>query len=449
MSSTVAAAARGNGAGGGTKQRPSPPSALKVIPVLSAIGGLAIHILAVRLAPKNQLNVLFGCTVSQLATGIKLSDAWPGWLRGVGASTDPKHRSALKVLLVLLAFFRDMLSSQLGKGILWLLATASMPLILHIVIESGKAGRHWLLGPLNIIIVSSIGQVFCLGGATSIVSVASHAYARYAQIVSANDRLNASKKVDDQDEASRVTLDDVVHPLPSEGFVKANIAALLSGLVIVTIALSIHVDTQKYPQAWAASNIAFQFFPIFFIPLLLPPLAAATKKAAPHKPGSVVTPRLSSAEIYKQVAFITVPLWWYGLVLSAGPVFSKLANAGRGIDSLGGIVNSVLFLRKHGWQLAFTVAFPLSHGEWLLFWDLVGILIALTSVVWVDQAADDWADALFNNRVVGYRRPHEKRFLLEDLIIGLPSALILGPGFAGARYFQRREHLAERVRLMQ
>ncbi|KAE8213429.1 hypothetical protein CF327_g3045 [Tilletia walkeri] len=428
--------------------RPTPPTTLIAIPIISILSGFVVHAFAVHFAPKSALSQLSKKSLPQLAAEIKLSDAWPAFLRGAGANSDPHARSATRVLLVLLVFFRDMLSSQLGKGILWLLAVASMPLILHILLESTKAGRHPLLSPLNIFIVSSLGQVFCLGGATNLISVPSHAYVRYSQIVKANDALNAVKKGDDK-AVPRLTLDEVIHPLPSAGFWKTNIASLLSGLVIVTIALSIHVSPQKYPQEWIASNIAFQFFPIFFIPLLIiPGLAAAPKLAPPPKAGSIVTPRLHSAQIYQIVSLITVPLWWFGLYLCATPFQEKVKHCLKVIDGIGGFIRAIRFVYMQGIKIAINVAFPLTHGEWLLIWDLVGILIALYSIVWIDVVADEWAYRLFSKKVAGYKRPHETRYILEDVIIGLPSALLLGPGFAGARYFQRREVMAEKARLL-
>ncbi|KAK0541474.1 hypothetical protein OC835_000123 [Tilletia horrida] len=424
------------------------PRALVLLPLLSTLGGFAVHIFAVHLAPRNQLKLWFQKTVAELAAEIKMSNAWPAVLRGVGASTDANARGAVKTLLVLLAFFRDMLSTQLARGFLWLLAVASMPLLLHILLESVKTGRAAILTPLNIIIVSSIGQVFCLGGATNIISVPSHAYARYLQIKQANDALNASKK--DDDAGTAVTLEQVVHPIPSASFFKVQAAALFSGLAMLTIALSIHLDPKRLPQEWIAANVAFQFFPIFFLPLLLPLFGApAAKKITPAPPaGTAVVPRLDAARMYQLVSLLTVPLWWFGLYLAAAPLSTKITKCLSVIRSIGGYIKAIHFIRTAGIRVAINVAFPLSHGEWLLIWDLVGILIALVSVVWIDQAADQWAYDLFANRVPGYRRPHEKRFLLEDLIVGLPSALLLGPGFAGARYFQRREILAEKVRLL-
>ncbi|CAD6886458.1 unnamed protein product [Tilletia laevis] len=424
--------------------RPSAPATLIAIPILSILAGLLVHLFAVHLPPKNGLLPRFNKDISQLAAEIQMSDAWPAFLR---ARSDPNVRSATKVLLVLLAFFRDMLSTQFAKGILWLLAVASMPLILHILLESTKAGRHPLLSPLNIFIVASLGQVFCLGGATNLISVPTHAYVRYLQIVRANDALNASKKNDDKT-ISPLTLDQVVHPTPSAGFWKTNVACLLSGLAIITIGLSIHVSPAKYPQEWIASNIAFQFFPVFFLPLLLPGLAAAAKLAPAPKPGSIVIPRLHSAQLYQITSLITVPLWWFGIYLTSTPLRKKVNAMFSVIKGIGGYLSAIRFIRQQGIKIAINVAFPLSHGEWLLIWDLVGILIALYSIVWIDLVADDWAYRLFSSKVAGYKRPHEKRYLIEDVIIGLPSALVLGPGFAGARYFQRREVMAEKARLL-
>ncbi|CAD6964058.1 unnamed protein product [Tilletia laevis] len=424
---------------GQSTSRPSSPKLLIAIPTLTILAGVLVHILALHFAPKNGIDHLVKMDISQLAAEIQMSDAWPAFLR---ARSDPDVTSLTKTLLIIVVFFRDMLSTQFARGILWLLAVASMPLILHILLESTKTGRHPLLSPLNIFITASIGQVFCLGCATNLISVPSHAYVRYVQVVRANDALNASQK-----DGNQAISKSTIHPLPSAGVWKTNVASFLAGLAILTTALSIHVSPTKYPQEWIASNLAFQFFPVFFLPLLLPGLSAATAEPAPvPKSGRIVTPRLHSARLYRNTSLIAVPLWWLGLYLTVTPLSDKVRHLLTVVRDIG-YLKAIQFIQEEGIRTAINVAFPLSHGEWLLIWDCTGILIALFSVAWIDLVADDWAYRLFSSKVSAYKRPHEERHLLEDAIVGLPSTLVLGPGFTGARYFERREIMAEKARL--
>ncbi|CAD6886471.1 unnamed protein product [Tilletia controversa] len=432
---------------GQSTSRPSSPKLLIAIPTLTILAGVLVHILVFYLAPKNgpEPDNSEKMDISRLAAEIQMSDAWPAFLR---ARSGPDVKSATQTLLIIIVFFRDMLSTQFARGLLWLLAVASMPLMLHFLLESTKAGRHPLLSPLNIFIMASIGQLVCLGCAVNLISVPSHAYVRYAQIVRANDALNASKK--DRDQAiSQSTLNrGAVHPLPSAGYWKTNVASFLAALAIVTTALTIHVSPTKYSQEWIASNLVFQFYPVFFLPLLLPGLsaAAAAELAPVPKSGTIVTPRLHSARLYRNTSLIAVPLWWLVLYLTATPLCDKVRHLSNVINDIGSL-KAIQFIQQEGIRSAINVAFPLSNGEWLLIWDCIGALIALFSVAWIDLVADDWAYRLFSSKVSGYKRPHEERHLLEDAIVGLPSTLVLGPGFTGAQYFQRREIMAEKARL--
>ncbi|KAK0557681.1 hypothetical protein OC846_000248 [Tilletia horrida] len=419
--------------------RSSPPAALVAVSALSILGGLLIHTAAVHLAPTPQLQVLFLKTEQQLAKDLKMSNDWPEFLRGVHASHDPKARSAIKTLLVLLVFFRNMLASQLGKGLLWLLTVASMPLMLHLTLESIKAGRHRAIGAVTLIVVTSIGQVFCLGGATSIISVPAHAYARYVQISQALKALDETKKTDT---ASAVTMDDVLHPRPSASFLQTHFSALLSGFVVLTIALSAHVPPVTHTQAWIASNVAFQFFPVFFLPLLIPGVAAVAAKAGSKASSAPASKH--SARIYLLVSLLSIPLWWFGAYLCAAPLAKNIRTTHSVIKGVGGLKGAYFFVRKTP-LLAIAVAFPLTHGEWLLIWDLVGILIATISIIFIDRAADEWADSVFSGRVDGYQSLFGKRNLIPDVATGLPPALLFGPGFAASRYFQRREEARSRI----
>ena len=45
----------------------------------------------------------------------------------------------------------------------------------------------------------------------------------------------------------------------------------------------------------------------------------------------------------------------------------------------------------------------------------------------------------------GAQRVHARRFLPEDILMGLPGALLLGPGWAAATYWQRYVEAVVRV----
>lgn len=122
-------------------------------------------------------------------------------------------------------------------------------------------------------------------------------------------------------------------------------------------------------------------------------------------------PRLLPARLYLLTSYLCILLYWYSLSLCLPPL-----------------------------HRAYSGTHHLNDGETLLLWDGLGLLIASYAVVLIDSAADDAAVRR------GGKRVHHFRSVVEDVLIGWPGALLLGPGWGMSRYWQRREVLAEKAR---
>ena len=156
-------------------------------------------------------------------------------------------------------------------------------------------------------------------------------------------------------------------------------------------------------EHWILSNVVFQFFPFAWIPLLF----FTTRKAVVSKPSSAAArqqPRLSASLAYQVTGYVNIAVYYLSLYYG----FKGFKAA---------------FDRRGYWA---------NDGHYLLFWDGIGCLTFDYIIVLLDSYVDE---AKIQNGAS--QRTHEKRFLPEDVIMGLPGLIILGPGWAMSRYFQR------------
>lgn len=290
-----------------------------------------------------------------------------------------------RFLLVLVNFFKDAIGQKLGQSILLLITSVLGPVVAFFVTESLKDGRHPFISPGFLIFILSLGQLILVAAASSIVLVPAYAYTRWQEASS------------------------LVHPLPTPATWK-----IILGTICNTAALAIIFLTTFTPPgsiAFTNANVLFQFFPIVFIPLLFVPRSKTVVSTA-GSASARETPRLSAASNYQVLSLMVIPIYWLGLYWGGKPLFNAIVN-----------------------DLDFK-----SDGPYLLFWDLIGVLSATYSIVQIDAIVDG------AKVKQGAERVHSRRLFLEDAVLGLPIVALLGPGWAIARYFQRREILAEKVR---
>lgn len=157
----------------------------------------------------------------------------------------------------------------------------------------------------------------------------------------------------------------------------------------------------RHPD-WIAANIAFQVFPVAWLPLLF----VSRGKTAVSSRGSAAArqkPRLSAGSAYQLMSYVMVALYFAGWYLA----FPGFVAA---------------FRNDFVWATA---------GQHVIFWDCLGCASMLYSVVLIDSWVDEAKIA------GGAPRTHNRRLILEDLLMGLPGLALFGPGWAIAKYFQR------------
>lgn len=290
-----------------------------------------------------------------------------------------------RFLLVLVNFFKDAIGQKLGQSVLLLITSVLGPVVAFFTNESLKDGRHPLISPGFLIFILSLGQLILVAAASSIVLVPAYAYTRWQ-------------------EASTL-----VHPLPTPSAWKIILGSICNSAILLIIFLT--TFTPPGSIAFTNANILFQFFPVVLIPLLFVPRSKTVVSTA-GSASARESPRLLAASTYQLLSFIVIPIYWLGLYWGGKPLFNAIIN-----------------------DLDFK-----SDGPYLLFWDLIGVLSATYSIVQIDAIVDS------AKVKQGAERVHSRRLFLEDAVFGLPIVIVLGPGWAIARYFQRREILAEKVR---
>jgi hypothetical protein len=178
------------------------------------------------------------------------------------------------------------------------------------------------------------------------------------------------------------------------------IAALCSLTAIATFFPTIFVPVQH--KDWVLTNVAFQLFPLAWIPLIFFP----TKKTVVSETASASArekPRLSAAQAHQVTAYFNVIIYYMSLYYGYKGFLSAYNKSGN-------------------WG---------NDGHHVLFWDGIGCLTFDYLIVLIDSFVDE------AKVQKGATRAHHRRFLPEDFIMGLPGIIILGPGWAMSTYFQR------------
>ncbi|UZJ57100.1 hypothetical protein CBS101457_006420 [Exobasidium rhododendri] len=362
-----------------------PPTVLPVLVLglLSVLLGIFIHIKAVHKAPDGDGKELMGWSSDQARKYLDLPHSWPGT-----RFFDEHADKAFNYFLVLLSVFKRICVDQTGRALLFLVANCIAPFCSFLAIEGVKDGNSTLFYIGTLIVVTTLGQLICIGAAMPLFMGPLYAYARWAEIKSP----------------------DTVKPLPSPSSFRVSVASSCSLLALLTFFPTAFVSPES--ESWTLWNVVFQFFPLAWLPLLF----FSTKKAVVSTPASAAArqdPRLSAALSYRAAGYVSILMYYMSLYYGY-----------RGFLSA--------FEKRGYWA---------NDGHHLLFWDGIGCLTFNYIIVLIDSYVDE-------GKILkgAQQRTHEKRFLPEDVIMGLPGLFILGPGFAMSTYFQRREILAEKVR---
>lgn len=353
----------------------SSPSATAVIVlgVLSSIIGLGIHIKATRMSPDKSMAQLMTMSLNDFRKHLNLSKSWPGT-----QFFDNYTPAAFHYFLMLITVFKEICINETGRGILLLVSNCIAPFCTFLAIEGLKDGKRAGLSITTLVLVTSLGQVICIGSAMPLVMGPLYAYTRW----------------------SEVKRPDYVFPSPSPSQFRVTCATIFSIAALSTFFPTIFLPVNH--QYWVMSNIAFQFFPLAWLPLVF----FSTKANVISKPASASArqePRLFAAQAYRMSGYFSIFIYYMSLYYGYPGFLAAYRNGGD-------------------WK---------NEGHYVLFWDGIGCLVFNYLIVLIDSYVDEAKVSK------GAKRIHFKRFLPEDVIMGLPGILILGPGWAMSTYFQR------------
>lgn len=359
------------------------PSAVPfiVLGALSIAFGLAIHLTAVWNSPERSVSQLLELSTRQIKSRINVSHDWPD--ASTSAFLEAHVQTLFRAFLIAITVFKDLLRDDTGKALFLIITAVGAPMFNFAAVESLKHGRHPLLHITTYAVAATLGQVMCIGAATPLFYVPAYAYVRWSE--------------------SKKPLS--IHPLPSSNFANVFLAQLVGAATVATIIGTVFLPVES--REWLLVNIAFQFFPLFLIPLAF---ASSRVKAAIDENGDVSKPRLATSESYRMMGYICLGLYYAGL-----------------------------YYGFQGFRRAYAARTFNNDAQWTIFWDLIGLLGSLYLFVLIDSFADEAAIKR------GAQRVHARRFLPEDILMGLPGALLLGPGWAAATYWQRYVEAVVRV----
>ncbi|KAJ7074521.1 hypothetical protein C8F01DRAFT_1100751 [Mycena amicta] len=192
-------------------------------------------------------------------------------------------------ICVIEPFFKELVTNELGKGLLTLFGTAGGVMSLHFYLRAGQPGRSIFFSPLIFTANSLAGQLFGAGIVSPIVVPTVFALAK---------TFSAEKRV---------------LPPPAYSY---TLTVILLQFCVVLLSTGLTVIPTVHPN-WVYANYAFQGFPLIFLPLFF--LSTSSSSRALGN-----TPTLS-ASAFRVLKFLHFFSWWgtaikFGLTLREGSV---------------------------------------------------------------------------------------------------------------------------------
>ncbi|CAD6888889.1 unnamed protein product [Tilletia laevis] len=416
-----------------------PDSAIYVVPAVTAIYGIIVHIVGIYFDPNSTVTTEYlPLNERQLSARAGIPSTWPAWFQGGDGKFTPKQ-----AILILVAFWNDAMKERFAVGVMWIVICAMAPLILFFSIESMKTNRPAALGGATIFAGALFGNLGLAGFSFSSIVIPIYAWGRHREIT----QNIVNHKETTMKTGSRDAGRALIHPGPSPAPWKVQTAFTIVTTVVLIIASAAHTPSAYRTPALVA-NLAFWAYPVLLLPLLLPPFAGS-KVSATNNPFARLpkgTRRTAAADAYATLATISLGIYFFALVLVAPDLYHKVMHARKMIASFGGYFGIPGTVYRLGFQEFCKLTFPVSYAAWSFVIDLSGLALAAYSIVFIDMVCDDWSMAAFSGRVPGYIRHTKKKYVLEDLIVGTWPTLILGPGYSLAKYFEKRERSAEAAR---
>ncbi len=455
------------------------PAASFLLVGLTLFMAVFIHVTAVQQGPNGSFAQLTALTPLQMrqhvlgnvqlgSLGDKIKAKW-----NIGNVLTAQHTLGLdpatplakvfdgfsNLLFTLITFFVDyILPTRTGRGLLFLLLSALIPLASFMTIEPLKPTRSAFFGIGIVILTLLIGQVVCVGAATPAIYIP---YYIVMRIVEAKGNPTG------------------VFPLAPPTSSALKLSSFLGALTILsTVSLVVIPNTSRF---FFPAQVTFQLFPLLYIPLLFVKAPTGTTQ----KPGktTVIRANRALASHYSNLSYVALlfhVIALYHLYPILPNLFQALVQFAK--QSPEAFYNSLEDLTvPHGQRSAklaalaaspahkteleklvqrLAAAVPIANdGEWLLIFDFVGVVFSSYAIILADWIVDGWmasGEALAGATEAGkkkaertkrrMKRVHDDRNIFADIIMGLPVVFALGPGFGMAKYLQRRETLAEKAR---
>ncbi|KAK0552585.1 hypothetical protein OC845_001610 [Tilletia horrida] len=416
-----------------------PDAAIYWLPAFCAFYGIVVHVVAMYLDPHSSFtNVYLNLNERQLSARAGIPTSWPQWFQG------GDDRFTLKqAALIYINFLNDAVQTQFAQAGIWILTCTLAPMLLYFSIESMKTGRAAGLGAATLIVSAALGQIGLAGFSFNVIAIPVYAWTRHSETTKAIIKNKDTNAKSPDKEGGRA----IIHPQPSPSASKVNTAVFLLNIIAVIVGLALHTP-QAYKTPALIANIAFWFYPVVLLPLLFPPLPGPKVSVADNPFAKLPkgTRRTAAADAYAFLAKACFALWIVSLVLIAPSLYHKVQHTRKMISSFGGYFGIPGTVYKLGFREFCKLTFPVTYAEWTILLDISGLILAAYSIVFIDMVCDDWTMSAFSGRVPGFIRHTKKRYIMEDVIVGSGPALVWGPGYSLATYFELRERSAEAAR---
>lgn len=289
---------------------------------------------------------------------------------------------ALALFWALVLFFKHMLATRFARGQFLHLSMAVTPLVAHMFLEALREGSHTILLVGWFVAVLTVGQVVTFGAALNILFVPW--YAAY--------RLRQARQPAYVPRA----------PPPTSALVFFQ---LLSGLYggVAMLASFLPRDSSW----WVPTNAAFQFSPLIFLPLMAcPALRKATGARSDKKNHTGVIDLYWNLNLLVWLGYMfAMYLVWDELQLLLSTLWASRAT----LFDVATLVHAPATYLRSAHALAVKGGIA-SDGEWLLLFDILGVMLAEYFVVVIDMCADD-----YQVESTKIQRIHPPRQIHEDV----------------------------------
>lgn len=242
-----------------------------IIPLLSIAVGVTAHYLAVHKAHHKDMSRYGKLSLPALRAELNLPPSF-------GERFDILPEPANGFLYLLNAAFRDLVTTDVGRGVFAIIMSAAMPPFLAMWLDALRPGNPGALSGVFITAVTLLGQAIMIGCAIPAIYVPIFAIASWRQ-------------------ATRAP--NVIRPLPSPPGDQVMTTLVVLGLSMLPFFWVMAAPVDSGAHYYAAAT-AFQFFPLIWIPLLF------LKKQPQSAHAS--DPRLAAARAYSLSSYASVPL---------------------------------------------------------------------------------------------------------------------------------------------